>query len=383
MIKRVVIAPDSFKGSVSAVAAARAIGRGVRRADEETVVDEIPMADGGEGTVEALVTATGGRYVDVAVQDPLGRPITARYGIIGGEGMAVIEMAAASGLPLLDRNERNPMKATTFGTGQLILDAVNRGIRDIVIGIGGSATVDGGTGMAQALGVRFADANGNALPGRGESLSAIRRIDVSGMHPFLADVKFTVACDVTNPLTGPEGAAAVYGPQKGATPEQVTLLDAGLANLAACVRRDLGIEVETVPGAGAAGGLGAGLMAFLSAGLVPGVDMVLSALNFEERLMGADLVITGEGRVDGQSAYGKTTAGVAEAAWEQSVPVILLAGCIGDGAEKMRELGVSAMFTIARGPAAEADLMARAETLLEQAAEEAMRAFLIGAGKEV
>jgi len=382
MITKVVVAPDSFKGSMSANTAARAIARGIEKADPEAVIDVVPIADGGEGTVDALVKATGGRYVEVEVADPLGRPVKARYGLIGEDSMAVIEMAAASGLPLLKPEERNPMKTSTFGTGQLILDAIGHGIRNVVIGIGGSATVDGGTGMAAALGAQFLDSAGNALPCRGETLSDIRSIDVSRMHPRLRRVKFTVACDVKNPLTGPEGAAAVYGPQKGATPEMVKILDAGLANLAACIRRDIGIEVETVPGAGAAGGLGAGLLAFLGAGLVPGVDMVLSAANFEERLRGIDVVFTGEGRVDGQSAYGKATAGVAQAAWEQSIPVILLAGAIGKGAEALREIGVVAMFSIAQGPATESELMANGEALLERAAEEAFRAYKASSIKE-
>jgi glycerate kinase len=340
-------------------------------------VDEAPLADGGEGLVEALVRAGHGEFVGAEVTDPLGRPITARYGMLP-DGTGVIEMAAASGLPLLSRAERDPMKATTYGTGQLLKDALDRGTKRVVLGIGGSATVDGGTGMAEALGARFLDADGNMLGGGGEILSRIVRIDMSGLDRRVKDVSITVACDVTNPLTGPTGAAVVYGPQKGATPEQVKVLDAGLANLARIVRVQLGLEVETIPGAGAAGGLGAGLMAFLGARLERGIEIVRRAVGLDARVAGADLVLTGEGRADGQSAYGKVVSGVADAAKAAHVPVILLAGSIGDGADALYERGVSAVFSIARGPASEAEMMRGAAALLASAAEGAVRAFLAG-----
>lgn len=375
---KVVVAPDSFKGSLSAPQAAAAIARGVRRAMPDAEILEVPLADGGEGTVEALVAATGGAFVETDAHDPLGRPLQARYGILGDGRTAVIEMAAASGLPLLEIAERNPMKTSTFGTGELILDAARRGVSAMIIGIGGSATVDGGTGMARALGISFLDENGDALSGGGEILSAICAIDMAGRAGELAGLRFTVACDVRNPLTGPDGAAAVYGPQKGATPEQVKLLEAGLANLAAVIRKDLGREVETLAGAGAAGGLGAGLVVFAGAELKPGIEIVLDAVGIDGKLEGAELVFTGEGSVDAQSAFGKTAAGLARAAKTAGASVFVLAGTVGEGAEAMLENGVDAVFSIARGPASEEEMFREAGALLEAAAEESMRAWLAG-----
>jgi len=378
---KVVIAPDSFKGSLSAAGAAAAIARGVGRAAPDAQIIETPLADGGEGTVDALVAATGGRFVDAEVHDPLGRPVRARYGLLGEGDTAVIEMAAASGLPLLAPDERDPMKASTFGTGELILHALGRGARELIIGIGGSATVDGGTGMARALGVRFLDEAGRALEGGGEILTRIAAIDMSGLAGELDGVTVTVASDVTNPLTGPDGAAAVYAPQKGASGEEVEVLEAGLANLAALIRRDVGVEVETAAGAGAAGGLGAGLVAFLGGRIRPGIEIVLEAVGMEERLDGADLVFTGEGSVDAQSAFGKTAAGVARAAKRVGAAVFVLAGALGEGAEAMLEAGVDAIFCIARGPSGEEEMMREAPALLEAAAEEATRAYLAGAAR--
>jgi glycerate kinase len=385
---KVVVAPDSFKGSLSATLAARALARGVRKAAPGVKVVEAPIADGGEGTVEAMVAATGGRFVEARVEDPLGRPVKARYGILPGGRTAVIEMAAASGLTLIAREERNPMLTTTFGTGQLILDAAARGAREIIVGIGGSATVDGGTGMARALGVRFLDAEGRELSGGGAILEKIRRIDTSGLPRRMKNVAFTVASDVTNPLAGPRGAAAVYGPQKGATEEMVAALDAGLRNLAACMRRDLSVDVENAGGAGtvgagtigagAAGGLGAALMAFLGARMRSGVEIVIEAVDLAGKLRGAGLVITGEGRVDAQSAYGKAVSGVAGVAAKAKVPCVLVAGSIGAGAEAMLRRGVTAIFSIAEGPATEEELMANAETLLERAGAEVTRLFVAG-----
>ncbi len=375
---KVIAAPDSFKGSITAALAASAIARGVRRAVPSATVDEAALSDGGEGLVDALVAASGGQFVEASVEDPLGRPVSARYGILGDSETAAIEMAAASGLPLLAAAERDPMKTTTFGTGELILDALEHGARKVIIGIGGSATVDGGTGMARALGVRFLDDAGRELAGRGEDLERIARIDLSGRTPLLDGVEVTVACDVTNPLTGPLGAAAVYGPQKGATPEMVRALDAGLANLAARAREQLGVEVETVPGAGAAGGLGAGLIAFAGGRLERGIEIVLETVAFRDRVRGADLVITGEGRVDAQSASGKVVSGVAAAASREDVPVLVLAGSVGPGAEALYAGGVSAILSIARGPSSEAEMMQQAEALLEEAAEAAVRAFMAG-----
>ena len=378
---KVVVAPDSFKGSLSAVAAARAMARGVRAAAPRAEVVEVPVADGGEGTVDALVAATGGKHVEARVRDPLGRPIRAKYGILGDGKTAIIEMAAASGLPLLRPRERNPMVTSTYGTGEMILDAVKRGAREVIIGIGGSATVDGGTGMARALGIKFLDAGGGALEGGGEILRRIRRIDLAARTALIRGVRIVVACDVTNPLTGPRGAAFVYGPQKGATPEMVAALDRGLRNLARRMREDLGRDVELAEGAGAAGGLGAGLVAFLGATLRRGVDIVLGAVGFEKKLRGARVVFTGEGRADIQSAYGKAVSGVARMAKSHRVPCILLAGGIGEGAARLHDEGVTAIFSIADGPAAEDEMMSGAAALLRRASEQATRTFLAGAGR--
>jgi glycerate kinase len=377
---KIVVAPDSFKGSLPASAVALAMARGVKAVLPSAEVVEIPVADGGEGTVEALVASTGGRFMAAEVDDPLGRPVSARYGFLGDAKTAVIEMAAASGLPLVPPGQRNPMKTSTFGTGQLILHAAGKGAAAMILGIGGSATVDGGTGMARALGIRLLDSAGRPLCGGGEILAEIARIDASGRAAVLDGVTFVVACDVTNPLTGPQGAAAVYGPQKGATPAQVAALEKGLANLARRIREDLGLDVESLGGAGAAGGLGAGMAAFLGARLESGIEIVLEAAGLRKHLQDAALVFTGEGKVDGQSAFGKAAAGVASAAREAGVPVILLAGAVGQGAETMHERGVSAILSIAGGPGSEEQMLADAPGLVERAAGESLRAFLAGRG---
>jgi len=327
---RVVVAPDSFKESLSAVAVAAAMARGVRDARPDAEVDVCPMADGGEGTVEAMVAATGGRLVPVDTFGPLLEPRQARFGVLGDGRTGVIEMADAAGLALLPPARRDPTKTTTYGVGWLIRAALEAGLGRIVVGIGGSATVDGGAGSAQALGVVFLDRAGRRLARglSGGQLGRIGRIDVSGRHRRLsagergegADVR--VACDVSNPLTGPDGAAAVYGPQKGATPGMVELLEAGLANLAGAIRRDLGVDVTNLPGGGAAGGLGAGLVAFAGARLESGVRTVAETVRLAERVRGADWVITGEGKFDSQSAAGKTAFGVAEIAAAAGVPAI-------------------------------------------------------------
>ncbi|MHC4712366.1 MAG: glycerate kinase [Planctomycetota bacterium] len=375
---KVVVAPDSFKGSLTAVEASGAIARGVRKAAPSVEVVEMPLADGGEGTVEALVAARGGRFVEVDARDPLGRPIRSRYGLLDDGETAVIEMAAASGLPLLAENERNPLETSTFGTGQLILDAARRGARKILVGIGGSATVDGGTGMARALGVMFLDSDGRELAGGGEILQQVATIDASKRPAELDGVSVTVACDVTNPLTGPEGAARVYGPQKGATGQMVEALEAGLANLARVIKQVLGVDVQDLPGTGAAGGLGAGLVAFLGARLEGGVQIVLEAARAAEKIAGADAIFTGEGRVDRQSAYGKVVAGIGSLAAAEKVPLVILAGSVADGADEMRRHGATAILAIATGAMTEDEMKRDAAALLENAAEQCMRLFVSG-----
>jgi glycerate kinase len=378
---KIVIAPDSFKECLSSPDAAGAIARGVRRACPDAVTAEVPMADGGEGTVRALVAATDGRLLRTAVQDPLGREIEAEWGLCGDGRTAAVEMAAASGLERLAVGERDPMAASTFGTGQLIAAALDHGVERIVIGIGGSATVDGGTGMAAAFGVRFLDQDGREVPACGASLPSIAAIDRTGLDPRVGGCEIVVACDVTNPLTGVRGAARTYGPQKGASPAQVEELEAGLRSLAGVIRRDLGTDVEDLPGAGAAGGLGAGLVAFAGARLERGVEVVMESCRFRERLAGADLVITGEGRVDGQSAFGKTVAGVAAAAAERGVPVLVLAGSVGGDCGDLYDLGVTAVLSIADRPMSLGEAIARADGLLAQTAEAAVRLWCSGGGR--
>jgi glycerate kinase len=338
---RIVVAPDSFKEALPARQVCEAIARGIRRARPDAAIDLLPMADGGEGTVDALVAATNGQLRESTVTGPLGESVRACWGVLGDDsGTAVLEMAAASGLGLVPSDRRNPLLTTTCGTGELIAAALNSGARRILIGIGGSATNDGGTGAAQAVGVRFVDRNGRVLPNglSGGQLGLIDRIDPASRDPRIGQVPIEVACDVDNPLCGPRGAAAVYGPQKGADPESVRILDQNLAHLADVIQRDLGMQVRDTPGAGAAGGLGAGLLAFFDAKLRPGIQMVMDALRFLERIAGADLIITGEGRLDRQSMMGKLIEGVGRAAKAAGVPVIAMVGSIGQGADDALEV---------------------------------------------
>ena len=329
----IVLAPDSFKESLTAREVCEALERGLKDAFPGATYRHVPMADGGEGTLQSLVDARGGSVADQVVTGPLGTPVTAQFGLTGDT--AVIEMASASGLPLVAPADRDPRVTTTRGTGELILAALDAGIRQVVLGIGGSATNDGGSGLARALGVHFLDAAGADLPEGGAALAQLDRIDTSGVDPRVADLTIDVACDVDNPLCGPDGASAIYGPQKGATPAVVVELDQALAHYADVVERDLGRAVRDVPGAGAAGGLGAGLLAFTRARLRPGVDIVVEQTGLKDAVASADLVVTGEGRVDGQTRHGKTPAGVARVARAHGVPVVGIAGCLGDGADDL------------------------------------------------
>ncbi|HUQ41815.1 MAG TPA: glycerate kinase [Candidatus Limnocylindrales bacterium] len=361
---RVLIAPQSFKGSADAVSVAAAIARGVRAVWPRAEIIEMPLADGGEGTVRALVTATGGELHRTRVHDPLLREIDAEWGTLGDRTTAVVEMAAANGLPLLREDERDPRITSTRGTGELILAAAASGAHRIVIGIGGSATNDGGAGMARAFGYRFFDRDGVLLEEGGAALARLARID-GQTDPRLIRPSIDVACDVRNPLLGPEGASAIFGPQKGATPDMVRQLDASLTRFADVVERSIGRKVRDVPGSGAAGGLGAGLLAFLDARLVSGALLVLDAVGFARKLDGASLVITGEGRIDAQSAYGKLTQAVTAAARARRVPVVAVAGMIGEGADAMRAAGIEAIETLAstaaERPAAMSDPLPRIE----------------------
>jgi len=370
---KIVVAPNSFKGSLSATQAAAAIAAGVRQAMPDAEVVEIPVADGGEGTAEALVAANRGSYGRVDVEGPLGDPVQASYGRIQGGHAAVLELASASGFSLIPAPRRDIRLASTFGFGQL-LDAARRGgATSLIAGIGGSATNDAGAGMAQALGVRLLDASGLDLPRGGAALARLARIDLDGMDRDWRSVKVMVACDVTNPLTGPEGASHVYGPQKGADPQTVEELDAALHRFAEVVAKDLGKRVEDVPGAGAAGGTGAGMIAFLDAELRPGAPLVVEASGFDAALRGADLVITGEGRADSQTAYGKAPGEVAKRAQAAKIPVLLIAGSKGPGWEALTGLGVTKVVTLDNEGENLQHLMQDARQMLEQAAARACR----------
>lgn len=375
---RVVIAPNAFKGSLSALGAAQAIAEGVRTAAPDVELVLIPIADGGDGTVDALVAATDGEHRTLVVRGPRGDPVDAGYGLIAGGSTAVIEMAKAAGLALLPPEKRDPRVTTTYGVGELLQHAYDDGARQFIVGIGGSATNDAGAGMAQALGYHLLDEHGHELPPGGLALKRLARIHVGGVHANWKEAVVEVASDVTNPLTGPNGASAVYGPQKGATPEMVAELDAALQRLAMVIDRDLGVAVETLPGAGAAGGLGAGLVAFTGARLRPGAEMVIGNLRLDERLAGADLVITGEGRLDSQTArFGKGPAAVARHARNAGIPVIGIAGSLADETE-LRLLFDGVMATVVE-PCALEQAMAQARPLLVRAATRAMRLLQTGA----
>ena len=377
---KVLIAPQGFKGGVSALEAARAIERGVRAAAPEAETVLVPVADGGDGTLNALVDGSGGQLFRSTVAGPLGRPLQAAWGVMGDGQTAVVEMALASGLALLPPPLRNPRTTTTLGTGEIMREALDRGFTRIIVGLGGSATNDGGAGMASALGTRFLDAGGIPLPAGGAALARLARIDVSGLHPKLTEATVIGATDVTNPLCGPAGASAIYGPQKGASPEVVEELDSALENFARIVHRDLGQDVAERPGAGAAGGLGAGLMVFSGAELRPGIDMVCEVLGFDAQLEGADLVITGEGRADHSTIYNKAPVGVARRALALGVPTILLAGSLGTGFEELYQHGIAGIVCIADRPMGFVQSLRRTEELLEGAAERALRLMQTGAG---
>jgi len=375
---RVVIAPDKFKGSLTALEAAEAMARGLSRVDPCAGIDRVPMADGGEGTVAALVAATGGSYRTVTVTGPLGEPVAASFGLLGDGRTAVLEMASASGLWLVPPTLRDPLRATTRGTGQLLLAALEAGARRVIVGIGGSATNDGGAGLGQALGFRLLDTHGRDLEPGGGELDRLARIERTDQVAVLGSATIAVACDVSNPLCGPRGASAVYGPQKGATPEMVERLDRNLGHFADIVARDLDVAVRDIPGSGAAGGLGGGLVAFAGGRLEGGVNLVIEAVNLRERLHAADLCLTGEGALDGQSAFGKTAVGVARLAHSLGCPTLAIAGSIGPGAEAVLEQGVDAYFSICPGPVPIDEAIERASELLENATAQAVRAFLAG-----
>ena len=378
---KIVAAPDSFKGSLTAAQACAAIRAGALRAAPDAEIISVPMADGGEGIVESLIAELGGEVVSCTVDDPLGRPVTALYGLTGG-GVAVIEMAQASGLLLLTEEERDPMVASTYGTGQLIRKALDRGAREFIMGIGGSATNDGGAGMAQALGFHLVNSKHANLPRGGGALARLARIYSAHADMRIKNSRFTVACDVDNPLLGPNGASMVFGPQKGATPQKAKSLDKALAKLATRIKKDLGMDLADIPGAGAAGGLGAGCMAFLGAELQRGADIVAGATKLAEKLKGADIVITGEGRTDAQTLGGKTVQGVAALAKSLGVPVIVISGSVSQDAEALLDCGVVSMLALMEGQMRLEEAMRDGAALLEERTAKAVGDFILNERNE-
>lgn len=347
---KIVVAPDSFKGSLTAIEVSDAIEQGVREIFPEAEIVKIPMADGGDGTVQCLVNATGGEILRKKVTGPLGDEVLASYGILGDKKTAVIEMAEASGLTLVPENKRNPLITTTYGTGQLIKAVLDQGCRKMIIGIGGSATNDGGAGMVQALGVKLLDRDRREIGFGGGELKNIFRIDTKYLDKRLSETKVLIASDVSNPLCGPKGATRVYGPQKGATPEMIKKLEESLAYFAELIKRDLNKDVKDIPGAGAAGGLGVSLIAFLDAELRPGIEIIIEAVQLEEAIKDADLVVTGEGKIDSQTIYGKAPIGVAKIAKKYKVPVMAIAAILGENADIVYQHGIDFLIKVSEPP---------------------------------
>jgi len=375
---KILIAPNALKGSLSACEAAEALATGSRRALPNAELVLLPVADGGDGLARVLGDALQATPQSLPVTGPVGQPVKATWLYSRENRTAVIEMAAAAGLALLDPSKLAPMTASTYGVGELILAALDKGAQRILLGIGGSATTDGGMGMAKALGVVFRDAQGSILEANGYRLSEIAEIDTTGLDTRLGAVQIQVICDVDNPLLGARGAATVFAPQKGADTTQVKQLEAGLTHFAEVLDSSLGKDVRNTPGAGAAGGLGAGSIAFLDAGLQPGAELVLDLLHFDEALKGADLVITAEGRLDGQTAFGKAPAAVARRARAAGIPCIAIAGSLGDGMDALDAIGITAAYTLCRGPASLADAMLNAASHLQETATQVIKTFCAG-----
>lgn len=369
----IVLAPDSFKESMTAKEACEAMERGIKKVNDKITCIHVPMADGGEGTMQSLVDATKGKVYSLKVIGPLGNEVEAEYGILGDNETGVLEMASASGIELVPAEKRNPLKATTYGTGQLIKACLEHGVKRLLIGIGGSATNDGGAGAVQALGGRFLDAEGKELGFGGGELGKLSKIDLTGFDARLKDTIVEAACDVTNPLCGDKGASYVFGPQKGAAPEMVKILDSKLRHYADVIKEQLKIDVLDVPGAGAAGGLGAGLMAFLNASLKKGVDMIIKYSGLEEKIKNADMVWTGEGSIDFQTQYGKTPMGVAMIAKKYNKPVIALAGRVGEDIDILHEKGINSVFCILRGVTSLEEALEEGQKNIEKTSENIIR----------
>ena len=373
---KIIIAPDSFKGSMTAMEAAEAIGKGVKKAARDAEMLLVPVADGGEGTMDSLVAATGGRKAYVTVTGPLLEPVQAAYGILGDGETCVIEMASASGICLVEREKLNPLEATTYGTGELIKSALDDGLRKFILAIGGSATNDGGIGMLQALGLKVTVSSGKEAGLGAAAIGEITDFDESGFDPRIKDCEFLIASDVDNPLVGPRGASRVFGPQKGATAEMVELLDGYLSRWADLVERKKGIRLHDRPGAGAAGGIGGAFQAFFPSVTKRGIDIVIEYTRLAEKMAGADCVFTGEGQIDFQTASGKTPMGVAQEAKKKGVPVFALAGSVGGGIEELYPYGITSVHSIIHAPMTLEEAITNGPVLLERAAEQVMRTFL-------
>ncbi|MCH2495079.1 MAG: glycerate kinase [Dehalococcoidia bacterium] len=376
-IKKILISPQEFKESLTGLEVANAIQEGINKADSKIKTNLVPVADGGDGTLQTMVDVTGGKIITETVRDPLGRNIDSVWGKLGDDNSAVIEMAKASGLALLNENEKSATLTSTYGTGQLFKFALDQGIDNFIIGIGGSATNDGGAGFVSALGAKLYDENGKEVESNGISLSSIRDIDMSNFDKRVKNTSVRVACDVTNPLCGNEGASAIFGPQKGANPEEVNLLDKNLLHWASLIKDQLGKDILNVPGAGAAGGLGAGLMAFTDAELSIGANIVLDSLNYDEHLRDVDLVIVGEGSTDKSTQFNKSPVAVAMRAKKLGIPVICLSGSIGEGYSESRDLGISSFFSIVSGPTELKYAIENAHELIVKSTEEIIRSLLL------
>jgi glycerate kinase len=372
---KIIIAPNTFKETLSAVEVADCIEQGIKTIWPETAIEKFPLADGGDGTVDALVSATGGKIIARKVTGPLGKKVRAEIGLLGDEMTAVVEMASASGLRLVSLEKRNPLRTTTYGTGELIKACLDRGAKKIIVGVGGSATVDGGAGMATALGAKLLDKSGKPIESGGGGLKNLFRIDCSQLDSRIKHTKFIVAADVDNPLLGERGAARVYAAQKGATPKMVGELEKYLTNFARVIEKDLGVGVANLPGAGAAGGLGAGSVAFLNARIKQGVDIVIEAWGLREKMKNADLVFTGEGSIDRQTLYGKVPFGVAKIARKYGVPVIAIAGNVEDGAYMLSKYGIEAIFSTTPRIMTLAEIRKNPGQLITNTVEQIMRIY--------
>ncbi|WP_216830958.1 glycerate kinase [Alkalihalobacterium elongatum] len=375
---KIVLAPDSLKGSISAKDLCRDIGIGVRKVIPDAHLIEVPMADGGEGTLENLIHATDGMIVNVKASDPLGRVIHSAYGVLGDKETAVIEMAQASGLPLLAKSERNPLVTSSFGTGELILHALDQGYRKFIIGLGGSATNDGGVGMLRALGVKFYNKKNELITNDVGSLIDLNKIDLIQLDSRVKKASFVIASDVSNPLCGPNGASFIFGPQKGATPEMVKLLDQCLYQYGRIINQLFSINIHSTPGAGAAGGMGAALIAFLGAKVMSGIKTVMEVTNFNDVIAGADIIITGEGKLDEQTLSGKVISGVCNSAQNHNIPVIALCGSNELTAKQLDELGLAAAFPIVSGPCSVEEAISLVHPLVQNITEQMMRTYQLG-----